>query len=99
MIQIAMNITFNCRSFQFEKKNLVDLKSAWQHTEQESRAIYFYLFQFAMEILAASLFLLLDYLIVTLLEIIRIKSFVSYTQKGEHIIHFQVNICIIFYKC
>ncbi|XP_020714114.1 E3 ubiquitin-protein ligase DCST1 isoform X2 [Ceratitis capitata] len=74
----------------FEKKNLVDLKSAWQHTEQESRAIYLYLFQFAMEILAASLFLLLDYLIVTLLEIIRIKSFVSYTQKGEHIIHFQV---------
>ncbi|XP_054740059.1 protein sneaky isoform X2 [Anastrepha obliqua] len=74
----------------FEKKNLVDLRRTCQHTDKESKAIIFNLFKFSLEILTAFFFLMLDYSVVTLLHIIRIKSLISYVQEGEHTINFQV---------
>ncbi|XP_011195162.3 protein sneaky isoform X2 [Zeugodacus cucurbitae] len=74
----------------FEKKDVVDLERACQHTENESRTMFFYFLQFSLEILTACFFLMLDHFIVTLLNIIRFKSLITYAQEGEHIVNFQV---------
>uniref|UniRef100_A0A0K8VAB2 DC-STAMP domain-containing protein 1 n=1 Tax=Bactrocera latifrons TaxID=174628 RepID=A0A0K8VAB2_BACLA len=73
----------------FEKNDVVDLEHTCQLTENESKIIGFYFLQFSMEILTACFFLILDHVIITLLNIIRFNSSITYTQEGEHIIHFQ----------
>ncbi|XP_049303976.1 protein sneaky isoform X5 [Bactrocera dorsalis] len=74
----------------FEKNDVVDLERTCYRTENESKIIFFYFLQFSLEILTACFFLILDHVIITLLNIIRFNSFITYTQEGEHIINFQV---------
>ncbi|XP_049303981.1 protein sneaky isoform X9 [Bactrocera dorsalis] len=73
----------------FEKNDVVDLERTCYRTENESKIIFFYFLQFSLEILTACFFLILDHVIITLLNIIRFNSFITYTQEGEHIINFQ----------
>ncbi|XP_069969231.1 protein sneaky isoform X2 [Bactrocera oleae] len=73
-----------------EKNDVVDLECACQRTEKESKIILFYFIQFSLEILTACFFLMLDHLTVTLLNIIRLKSLITYAQEGEHKINCQV---------
>lgn len=75
---------------QYEKKNLIDADRAWHRTQEESRAIRFNLLQFSLEIVSAGFFLFLDYIIVSVLMIIRNNSEMSFVQEGEHNIKFSV---------
>ncbi|XP_013099988.2 protein sneaky [Stomoxys calcitrans] len=74
----------------YEKHNLIDVANVWQRTTEESRAIVFHLLQFALEIVAGLFFLFLDYVIVTVLVVIRKNSEMSFVQEGEHNINFSI---------
>lgn len=70
----------------------------WQRTVEESRAVAFHLMQFALEIIAAVFFLFLDYVIVTVLLVIRKNSEITFVQEGEHTIKFAVSFVVLFVK-
>lgn len=68
----------------------------WQRTIEESRAVTFHLIQFALEIVAGLFFLFLDYIIVSVLLVIRKNSEMTFIQEGEHTIHFSVSSLFYF---
>ncbi|XP_073820084.1 ubiquitin protein ligase sneaky isoform X1 [Musca autumnalis] len=74
----------------YEKTKLIDVDNVWQRTVEESRAVAYHLMQFALEIIAALFFLFLDYVIVTVLLVIRKNSQITFVQEGEHSIHFAI---------
>ncbi|KAI8119484.1 DC-STAMP domain-containing protein 1 [Lucilia cuprina] len=73
----------------YESKKLIDPDHSWQRTQEESQAVTFNLLQFSLEILSGCFFLFLDYVIVSVLLIIRNNSEMSFVQEGEHTIQFQ----------
>ncbi|XP_019893505.2 protein sneaky [Musca domestica] len=75
----------------FERTKLIDVDNVWQRTMEESRAVAFHLLQFALEIIAAMFFLFLDYVIVTVLLVIRKNSEITFVQEGEHTIKFAIH--------
>ncbi|XP_061390332.1 protein sneaky, partial [Musca vetustissima] len=75
----------------YEKTKLIDVTDIWQRTLEESRAVTYHLIQFALEIIAAMFFLFLDYIIVTVLLVIRKNSQITFVQEGEHTIHFAIH--------
>lgn len=83
---------------QYETRDLIDTDRLCHRTHEESQAVIFYLLQFSLEIISGCFFLFLDYVIVSVLWIIRNNSEMSFVQEGEHTIKFQVysfNMCII----
>ncbi|XP_046805994.1 protein sneaky isoform X2 [Lucilia cuprina] len=74
----------------YESKKLIDPDHSWQRTQEESQAVTFNLLQFSLEILSGCFFLFLDYVIVSVLLIIRNNSEMSFVQEGEHTIQFQI---------
>lgn len=62
----------------------------WKRTREESRDVTYHLLQFSLETVTALFFLFLDYVIVTILLVIRKNSEMSFVQEGEHTIHFSV---------
>ncbi|XP_075170440.1 ubiquitin protein ligase sneaky [Haematobia irritans] len=73
-----------------EKRNLIDVSHIWERSVEESRAATYHLLQFALEILGGLFFLFLDYIIVSILLVIRKNSEITFVQEGEHTIHFSI---------
>lgn len=76
--------------FQFEKKHII-FPAACKNTKSESKYRVFYVVQLTMEVIAAILFILIDLVIYTLLDIIADKSRIIYHQEGSHLVFFKVN--------
>lgn len=74
----------------FEKKHIV-FPTTFRNTKNESKYMLFYIIQLIMEAIAALLFILIDLIIYTLLDIIADKSRITFYQEGSHLVFFQVN--------
>ncbi|XP_017139392.1 protein sneaky [Drosophila miranda] len=74
-----------------ERANYVDVAQICSRTAEESRTVIYHLLQLSLELITAGLFLLLDHMVVSLMQIIRQRSLVTYQQEGEHEIRFHIN--------
>ncbi|XP_022216990.2 protein sneaky [Drosophila obscura] len=74
-----------------ERANYVDVAHICGRTAEESRTVIYHLLQLSLEVITAGLFLLLDHMVVSLLQIIHQRSLITYQQEGEHEIRFHIN--------
>lgn len=86
------SINFNLKliNFKFEKKRII-FPTTLKNTENEAKYIVFYVVQLIMEAIAAAIFILIDLILFTLLDIIADKSRIKYYQEGSHVVFFKVN--------
>ncbi|XP_016980697.2 protein sneaky [Drosophila rhopaloa] len=75
----------------YEKSMYIDLSHIFSRTHEESTTVFFSLIQFLLEIVTAGLFILIDHMVVELLQIIRMRSLITYHQEGEHEVRFNIS--------
>lgn len=76
--------------FKYELKDVVDVNDSRQ-TKQESREMNYQTVYILLEIFSVGFFLILDFFLITLLDVVRVNSEVTFVQEGEHNIQFKVS--------
>ncbi|XP_017051985.1 protein sneaky [Drosophila ficusphila] len=75
----------------YEKSKYIDLDKIFSRTHYETRTVLFSLLQLFLEMVTAGIFISIDLMVVELLQIIRIRSMITYHQEGEHEVRFNIS--------
>ncbi|KAH8294012.1 hypothetical protein KR054_007278 [Drosophila jambulina] len=74
----------------YEKVRYVDLAHCCKRSANESSKEVYSVMRFALELVTAAIFILIDRIVVDLLQIIRRRSLIRYDQYGEHEVRFNI---------